>query len=505
MKRKMWKRLASLALATVLTVGLVPGAQAAVDYDGANLEISGAVTWENGQYTVEYSAELEIYDQQSEIVSLVNVARVNENWLESLRFTCYLEDDLLSDALTENDLEDVSLAITGTNNYVAVSTHPVKTANGVSATYKLTEDAVNALSVSTLSAGAVADILAENMSIAFTGSLTNKEVWNAVGGASTITTTGYILVTYDGTMANDNGFNVDVSKRLAEATCTTTISPTASGGSSGGGSSRPTYPVEAVDTPNGEVKTTPTRASKGTLVTITVTPDTGYEVASLSVVDEDGNEVEVEDKGNGKYTFTMPASEVSVNVTFAEIVDDMPFVDVAENDWFYDSVRYVYDNGLMEGTSATTFAPTLTTTRSMVATILWRVEGEAQVDHIMSYPDVEPNTWYTEAVRWATAEGIMEGYGDGRFGPNDSITREQLATILYRYAKYKGYDVSASDDLSAFVDADQTGDWAVDAVKWAVGSGLLNGKDGGRLDPQGIASRAEVATMLMRFMENIAE
>ena len=194
-----------------------------------------------------------------------------------------------------------------------------------------------------------------------------------------------------------------------------------------------------------------------------------------------------------------------MNVTFAEIVDDMPFVDVAENDWFYDSVRYVYDNGLMEGTSATTFAPTLTTTRSMVATILWRVEGEAQVDHIMSYPDVEPNTWYTEAVRWATAEGIMEGYGDGRFGPNDSITREQLATILYRYAKYKGYDVSASNDLSAFVDADQTGDWAVDAVKWAVGSGLLNGKDGGRLDPQGVASRAEVATMLMRFMENIAE
>lgn len=502
MKRKMWKRLASMALATVLTVGLIPGAQAAADYSGAVLEIEGSATGANGQYDVSYSASLKILNETSEIVALVNTARVNENWLESLRFTCYLEDALLKDALTESDLEGVSLEITGTDNYVAVSTNPVvKTANGVSATYKLTDAAVDELSASTLSAQEVAAILAENMNIAFTGTLTNSEVWNAVGGASTITTTGYVLVTYDETMANDNGFNVDVSKRLAEDTCTTTISPTASGG----GSSRPTYPVEAVDTPNGEVKTTPTRASKGTLVTITVTPDTGYEVASLSVVDEDGNEVEVEDKGNGKYTFTMPASEVSVNVTFAEIVDDMPFVDVAENDWFYDSVRYVYDNGLMEGTSATTFAPTLTTTRSMVTTILWRAEGQPQTDNTVSYPDVEADTWYTEAICWGTEEGIVKGYGDGNFGPNDLITREQFATILYRYAQYKGYDVSASDDLSAFPDADQTGSWAVDAVKWAVGSGLLNGKDGGLLDPLGVASRAEVATILMRFMENIAE
>ena len=501
MKRKMWKRLASMALATVLTVGLIPGAQAAADYSGAVLEIEGSAIGANGQYDVSYSASLKILNETSEIVALVNTARVNENWLESLRFTCYLEDALLKDALTESDLEGVSLEITGTNNYEAVSTNPVKTENGVSATYQLTEGAVERLSDSTLSAEGVAGILAEEMNIAFTGTLTNSEVWNAVGGDSTITTTGYVLVTYDETMANDNGFNVDVSKRLAEDTCTTTISPTASGG----GSSRPTYPVEAVDTPNGEVKTTPTRASKGTLVTITVTPDTGYEVASLSVVDEDGNEVEVEDKGNGKYTFTMPASEVSVNVTFAEIVDDMPFVDVAENDWFYDSVRYVYDNGLMEGTSATTFAPTLTTTRSMVTTILWRAEGQPQTDNTVSYPDVEADTWYTEAICWGTEEGIVKGYGDGNFGPNDLITREQFATILYRYAQYKGYDVSASDDLSAFPDADQTGSWAVDAVKWAVGSGLLNGKDGGLLDPLGVASRAEVATILMRFMENIAE
>ena len=504
MKRKMWKRLASLALATVLTVGLVPGAQAVeVDLNGGELELSSSTTYSGGRYHVTYEANLTISD---EMVAIVNANNQDSDKLKNLLFTCYLEDDLLANGLTQSQLSSATLTINtqsgGAAIFQEVSGGRAKTSKGASVTYELTDSVVDSLAAAN-EAVEVKNILQTAMSMTISATLTEDDVWDAIGSADSVSTEGYILLTYeDGNTIP--GFN-KTELCLAQDTSEMTISPTASGGSSGGGSSRPTYPIEAVDTPNGEVKTTPTRASKGTLVTITVTPDTGYEVASLSVVDEDGNEVEVEDKGNGKYTFTMPASEVSVNVTFAEIVDDMPFVDVAENDWFYDSVRYVYDNGLMEGTSATTFAPTLTTTRSMVATILWRVEGEAQVDHIMSYPDVEPNTWYTEAVRWATAEGIMEGYGDGRFGPNDSITREQLATILYRYAKYKGYDVSASNDLSAFVDADQTGDWAVDAVKWAVGSGLLNGKDGGRLDPQGVASRAEVATMLMRFMENIAE
>ena len=506
MKRKMWKRLASLALATVLTVGLVPGAQAvSVDLNGGELELSSSTTYSGGRYHVTYEADLTISD---EMVAIVNANNQDSDKLESLRFTCYLEDELLANGLTQSQLNSATLTINtqsgGAAIFQEVSGGRAKTSKGASVTYELTDAVINSLAAAD-EAVDVKNILQTAMSMTISATLTKDDVWDAIGSADSVSTEGYILLTYeDGSTIP--GFN-KTELCLAQDTSQMTISPTASSGSSssGGSSSTPTYPVESVDTPNGEVKTTPARASKGTLVTITVTPDTGYEVASLSVVDEDGNEVEVEDKGNGKYTFTMPASEVSVKVTFAEIVDDMPFVDVAENDWFYDSVRYVYDNGLMEGTSATTFAPTLTTTRGMVATILWRVEGEVQVDHIMSYPDVEPNTWYTEAVRWATAEGIMEGYGDGRFGPNDSITREQLATILYRYAKYKGYDVSASDDLSAFVDADQTGDWAVDAVKWAVGSGLLNGKDGGRLDPQGVASRAEVATMLMRFMENIAE
>lgn len=502
MKRNMWKRLGTMALATALTVGLVPSAQAAVDYEGANLTISGSVTGTAGQYSAEYSADLKIANENSQIVALVNVARLNENWLEALRFTCYLEDELIKDALTDSDLEGVSLEIGGTDNYEVVSTHPEKTENGVSATYKLTDATVAELSDITLSAEEVAGILAEEMSITFTGTLTNSEVWNAVGSASTIPTTGYILVTYDETMANDNGFNLDVSKRVAEATCTTTISPTASSDSSSGVS---TYAVVVSEAENGKISVSPSRASKGTTVTITITPDEGYELATLTVIDQNGNKLDVTDEGNGKYTFTMPASKVSVETTFVEIAtSDMPFVDVTENDWFYAAVRYAYDNGLMEGTSTTTFAPSLTTTRSMVTTILWRAEGQPQKDYTISYPDVEENTWYTQAICWGTAEDIVKGYGDGRFGPDDFITREQMATILYRYATYKGYDMSASDDLSAFSDADQTGSWALDAVKWAVGSGLLNGKDGGRLDPLGLASRAEVATILMRFVENVA-
>ncbi|WP_162609516.1 S-layer homology domain-containing protein [Flavonifractor sp. An82] len=498
MKRKMWKRLASLALAAVMTAALVPAAFAADEVpQGGTLTLSGNVTYSSSVYHVSLRADLAISE---EIAKIVDVNRADTKNLKALRFTCTAENPLISE-FTEDALKASVDQIEASKIFDWVST--TRNGNRISVEFKLDEAAISTWGNE--SAGEVSAALQAPIQMTFSDDLSMSQVWDCIRSASSVETTGAIVLT--STSGSIPYYGV-TSAVLASDTCITIISPTASSGSesgSGSGTSKPTYEIEAVDTPNGEVKTTPTRASKGTLVTITVTPDTGYEVASLSVVDEDGNEVEVEDKGNGKYTFTMPASEVSVNVTFAEIVDDMPFVDVAENDWFYDSVRYVYDNGLMEGTSATTFAPTLTTTRSMVATILWRVEGEAQVDHIMAYPDVEPNTWYTEAVRWATAEGIMEGYGDGRFGPNDSITREQLATILYRYAKYKGYDVSASDDLSAFLDADQTGDWAVDAVKWAVGSGLLNGKDGSRLDPQGVASRAEVATMLMRFMEKIAE
>ena len=177
----------------------------------------------------------------------------------------------------------------------------------------------------------------------------------------------------------------------------------------------------------------------------------------------------------------------------------LPFTDVRQGDWFYSAVDYVYTRKLMDGTAGTAFSPLMTTNRAMVATILWRMEGSPVVNYALPYSDVQEGVWYTEAVRWAAAEGIITGYSGTVFAPNDTVTREQLATMLYRYGAYRGDDVSASSPLTAFPDGGSTSSWAVEAMEWAVGAGLLSGKDGGKLDPAGSATRAEVATILMRF------
>ena len=168
-------------------------------------------------------------------------------------------------------------------------------------------------------------------------------------------------------------------------------------------------------------------------------------------------------------------------------------------------MSYVYENGLMTGTSATTFAPDMTTTRSMVATILWRLEGSPVVDYAMTFTDVDSSTWYTEAVRWAASEGIITGYGNGNFGPNDSITREQMATMLYRYAQYKGYDVSVGENTNilSYTDFAELGEYAVAAMQWAVGAGIINGTSASTLSPRGNATRAEVAVILMRYCKSV--
>ena len=249
-----------------------------------------------------------------------------------------------------------------------------------------------------------------------------------------------------------------------------------------------------------------TRAPKGLTVTLTVKPDEGYKLDTITVTDKNGNEIKLTDKGNGKYTFTMPASAVTVEASFTKddgsVSTGLPFTDVKADDWFYEAVKYVYDNKLMDGTSATTFAPLMTTNRAMIVTILWRLEGQPETDATLSFTDVESGVWYTDAVNWAASKSIVKGYSDTVFAPNDTVTREQLATILYRYAEYKEYDVSAKGDLTTFADSAKTSSWAAEAMEWAVGSSLLSGKDGGKLDPTGTATRAEVATILMRFMES---
>ena len=179
----------------------------------------------------------------------------------------------------------------------------------------------------------------------------------------------------------------------------------------------------------------------------------------------------------------------------------LPFTDVKSGDWFCDSVRYVYENELMSGTGTTTFGPNEKTTRGMIVTILYRLENEPAVSADSAFSDVEAGQYYANAVAWANQNGIVTGYDDGRFGPNDTITREQMAAILYRYADYKEQDVSAAADLSAFTDAGSVSDYAVQAFEWAVSEGLITGSTDTTLSPAGSALRCEVATILMRFLQ----
>ena len=274
-----------------------------------------------------------------------------------------------------------------------------------------------------------------------------------------------------------------------------------------GSSSVTRYTITVEDADNGSVKSSMRRASRGTTVTLTATPDEGYELESITVT-RSGGTVSLTDKGDGKYTFTMPRANVTVEAVFTasgEQPSGLPFTDVDADDWFHDAVTYVYENGMMEGTSDTAFSPSMTTTRGMIVTILWRLEDSPEADGQTGFTDVADGAWYADAVNWAAEQGIVEGYDNGGFGPGDIITREQMALILYRYAQYKGYDTSATGALDGFADAGAVSGWAEDAVAWAVGAGLMEGKGGDMLDPTGTATRAEAAAILTRFCQNIEE
>ena len=179
--------------------------------------------------------------------------------------------------------------------------------------------------------------------------------------------------------------------------------------------------------------------------------------------------------------------------------ESLPFDDIRAEDWYYDSIRYVYKSDLMNGVGETAFSPDTETSRAMAVTILWRMEGSPVVQNSMRFEDVAADQWYTEAVRWASSEGIVNGYSETVFGVNDIITREQMAAILCRYAAYKGHDTAAETDLTAFRDVQTVSDWAADAIKWSVESGLIQGVGDDTLHPLGSATRAQTATILMRF------
>lgn len=300
-----------------------------------------------------------------------------------------------------------------------------------------------------------------------------------------------------------NGTNKDVAKNATE---TFSYTKPSSGGSSGGSSSgKTTYKVTTSAVNNGGVNASPSSAEKGAAITITLSPDKGYKLDKLTVTDGSGKSVSTVKKSDTVYTFTMPASAVKVGVSYVKATETpskTKFNDVSANDWFASAVDYVTGKGMMNGTADNTFSPKANTTRGMVVTVLYRLENQPSTS-AASFTDVASGAYYANAVAWANANGIVSGYGSGKFGPNDKVTREQLAAILYRYAQYKKYDVSGAKSLDGYTDAQSVSSYAVPALQWANAAGVVTGKSGSKLDPKGNATRAEVAAMLMRFCENV--
>lgn len=258
--------------------------------------------------------------------------------------------------------------------------------------------------------------------------------------------------------------------------------------------------VYVKDVSNGSLTANVNWAAEGDKVYVTAKPSKGYELTWLSVKAADGTVLKIyEALGENTYYFYMPDQYVTVSGIFSLISSGLPFVDVNSGAWYYDAVSFVYNKGIMNGVTSTTFEPNSTITRGMVVTMLWRMAGEPYVSG-GSFSDVASGRYYSTAVAWAAKNGIVDGYSSTVFGVNDPVTREQFATILYRYAKYMGYSTVGSS-LTGYYDANSVSSWARDAMGWAVKNGIITGSGNSRLNPTGTASRAEVAQMFMSFYE----
>lgn len=284
--------------------------------------------------------------------------------------------------------------------------------------------------------------------------------------------------------------------------------------------------ITIINPKNGEVSVSDDWAYEDDKITLTITPDDGYEVDKIEIVDDEGDKIDakkVDDEDN-EYTFRMANCDVTVTVTFKEEgkttedtdkeedkddesteTTELNFTDVKESDWFFKGVEYVVDKGIMSGVSENEFAPSGKLTRAMLVQMLYNMESRPACDAENAFMDVPVGQWYTDAVIWANDEKIVSGMGDGLFAPNMEITREQMVVMLYNYAKYKGYDVTASAGLSKFADNASVSTWAQPAMQWAVAEGYISGMGDSQLAPQGTATRAEIASVIMRFMEATAE
>lgn len=340
-----------------------------------------------------------------------------------------------------------------------------------------------------------------------------------------ILTAGYSITAYEdlsGIIQVPAGYRLAVSGNETDG-----FTYTAEKKSSGGSHSYDGY-ITVINPKNGTVSVSDDWADEDQKITLTITPDKGYVVDKIEIVDAEGDKIDakkVEDKDN-EYTFRMANCDVTVTVTFKEegktedkeetneteetdkteettTPETVAFSDVSESDWFYKGVSYVVENGMMNGVGENQFAPNAPLTREMLAVVLYNMEKQPESTGVNPFADVKADMWYTDAIVWANANGIVAGYDDSTFGLGDSITREQLAAILYRYAQMKGYDVTEKADLTGYADSAAISGYAVEAMQWANANGIVNGMTATTLAPQGTATRAQVATMLMNFCENV--
>lgn len=265
--------------------------------------------------------------------------------------------------------------------------------------------------------------------------------------------------------------------------------------------SAPRYDVAVSDGAHGSVTVSPKSASKGSTVTVTVTPDKGYALETLAITDKNGNALDLTDQGGGQYTFTMPSGPVTVAATF---MDDNTmlnfFVDVPAGAYYYDAVLWAAEGGIVTGTDAVHFSPDASCTRAQLVTFLWRAAGSPAVNYAMNFNDVDGGAYYAEAVRWAASEKVVEGTTAETFAPDAAVTRAQVVTMLYRFAKAQGMDTTQGGmAIREFDDFDAVPAYALEAMDWAVNAGVLKG-DNNRLLPQDNCTRAQIVTMLYRAL-----
>ena len=314
-----------------------------------------------------------------------------------------------------------------------------------------------------------------------------------VGSQSGVTCTGDTI-----TLTGTSTITVESGGKTYSLTLNRTDGTGGNPGDGGGSVTRPTYPPNILETEHGTVTVSPARPHQGDRVTITTQPDEGYKLGEITVTRPNGQKVTLTPAGDGKYTFTQPGVKVTIDVTF--VPEEWPFVDVAESDWFFQAVKYVFERGIMVGTSDTTFEPQSSVTRGQVVQMLYNLEGQPTVTGEDGFTDVQSKDWWYNAVVWASQNEVVSGYGDGTFQPKRNISRQEFAQMLFNYAKFKGYDLTATGDLTKFPDGGDVAGWAETAMQWANGNELINGHaDTGKLDPLGTTVRAQAASILTKF------